>query len=214
MNISFSHINLEYFLVGIICSFVFSLFPFFVYTRDGHQENTEKSNLITLLVLPVIVFGIMYFIGTSIALSIGLVGSLSIVRFRTAIKSPRDLIYFLWVISIGVGLGSKNLELVAIATPIISIFFLICEKYIYKFRTREQALFIGSADLSPDIDLWQWIKDATKTNVKILNISSEKNGLVSFTFAIPNSNSNSNASALSALRKKKEINSISFINES
>lgn len=83
----------------------------------------------TLLVLPIIVMCIIFFVGSSLTLSIGLLGSLSIIRFRTAVKSPYELILLLISIMIGIGLGSQNFIITVLATLVIYIF-------IYTLETR------------------------------------------------------------------------------
>jgi hypothetical protein len=70
-----------------------------------------------IIIFPLIIMGIIYFVGSSIAMSIGLIGSLSIVRFRTAIKDPFELLILLWCILIGIGIGSKQV----LATTLISL---------------------------------------------------------------------------------------------
>ncbi len=125
-------VNHSVFLISLGFAFLLSLFPFVLYritnpkfTRDTHFE-------FSLIFTTPVVYLIMFFIGTNIALSIGLVGSLSVIRFRTAIKSPKDLIYLLFAICIGVGLGSQNLKITILATILLSLFILMIEKTLFK----------------------------------------------------------------------------------
>ncbi|GFN35679.1 DUF4956 domain-containing protein [Tepidimicrobium xylanilyticum] len=73
-----------------------------------------------LMMLSLITTMVMNILGTSLALSLGMVGALSIVRFRTAIKDPRDTTYIFWAISIGMGAGSSNYYIVIIGTLFIA----------------------------------------------------------------------------------------------
>lgn len=116
------------FITSLGFTFILSLFPFFLYRLTNPTSNRDTHFEFSLIFTTPVVFLIMFFIGTNIALSIGLVGSLSVIRFRTAIKSPKDLIYLLFAISIGVGLGSQNLKLVILSTILLSIFIFIIEK--------------------------------------------------------------------------------------
>jgi len=100
-------------LIGIGLSWYLRWF----YIKYGKSNTDRKviADSFPLLVISIIM--IIYLIKSSIALSLGLVGALSIVRFRAAIKEPEELIYILFVIAIGLGLGAKQV------TPVLIIFF-------------------------------------------------------------------------------------------
>lgn len=88
--------------------------------RWTHRGLTyERSFLITLVLMPAIVGLVMMLIGSNLALSLGLVGALSIIRFRTVIKDSRDMVFLFWGISIGLGCGTYNWVVVTIS----SLFF-------------------------------------------------------------------------------------------
>ncbi len=101
-------------LIGIGLSWYLRWF----YIKYGKSNTDRKviADSFPLLVISIIM--IIYLIKSSIALSLGLVGALSIVRFRAAIKEPEELIYILFVIAIGLGLGAKQV------TPVLIIFFI------------------------------------------------------------------------------------------
>lgn len=99
---------------------------------------SRKFN-ISLVMLTMITTIIMNIIGSSIALSLGMVGALSIVRFRTAIKDPRDTAYIFWAISIGLGAGSMNFMVTAVGTVITAVMCLILNIAI---KTDERYLII------------------------------------------------------------------------
>jgi uncharacterized membrane protein YhiD involved in acid resistance len=83
--------------------------------------NFEQSFLSTLVLLPPIVTLVMQFIRGDLVLSLGLVGSLSIIRFRTPIKDTRDMAYLFWVIAVGLGCGTDNWTMAIIATLILAV---------------------------------------------------------------------------------------------
>lgn len=90
------------------------LFLYFVYrlnTRSGfYNRGFNKS----LAILPVITAAIMLAMGSNLTISLGMVGALSIVRFRNAVKDPVDLTYLFWSISIGIVVGAGLFELALI----------------------------------------------------------------------------------------------------
>ena len=112
-------------LFAILIACLLSLVVKFIYSYKHNDSSSDWRLQDQFYLLGPIVSVIMLFIGSNLALSIGLVGSLSIIRFRSAIKSPMDLIYLLWVIAIGLGAGTLNFIHITSATLILSIIVLI-----------------------------------------------------------------------------------------
>ena len=89
------------------------------YTHRG--LSFELSFMTTLVLLSPIVSVVMLFIRGDLVLSLGLIGSLSIIRFRTPIKDTRDMVFLFWVIAVGLGCGTYNWSVVVISSIIISL---------------------------------------------------------------------------------------------
>ena len=108
MDLSLSSIVL---MVGVTC--LFSAYIFFTYRAVTRKTFYDKNMDISLAVIPVIVCSIVLAIQSSLVISLGMVGALSIVRFRTAIKNPLDLVFLFWAISVGIicGAGIPGLSL-------------------------------------------------------------------------------------------------------
>lgn len=107
-------------LLGLLLSGIVSL----VYVRFG-QSFSNRSRFAQLLpVLALITILVISVVKSSLALSLGLVGALSIVRFRTAIKEPEELIYLFLAIAIGLGLGADQRAATLVAIAIILGFLL------------------------------------------------------------------------------------------
>lgn len=81
------------------------LYLFLVYRNQSKGAFYSRDLNITLAALPVIVCGILIAMQTSLVVSLGMVGALSIVRFRNAVKSPLDLLYVFWAVSAGIMCG-------------------------------------------------------------------------------------------------------------
>lgn len=122
-------------LVALALSFIVFITYRFTY---GSILYSKKFN-VSLIMLTLITTVIMNIIGGNIALSLGMVGALSIVRFRTAIKDPRDTAYIFWTIAIGLGAGSGSLVITVIGTVIISV---ICFIFNYGIGNDERYLII------------------------------------------------------------------------
>jgi hypothetical protein len=95
--------------------------------RGMNYENTFMSSLV--LMAPIVTLVMLYVRG-DLVLSLGLIGSLSIVRFRTAIKDTRDMIFIFWVIAIGLGSGTYNWSIVLLS----SLFIMIVVYILYFIR--------------------------------------------------------------------------------
>lgn len=94
--------------------------------RFSHSGAVYSARFnVSLLMLTLITTLIMNVIGNNIALSLGMVGALSIIRFRTAIKDPRDATYIFWCIAVGIGCGVSYYALAAIGTGLIFMVMLI-----------------------------------------------------------------------------------------
>ena len=93
--------------------------------RFSHSGAVYSARFnVSLLMLTLITTLIMNVIGNNIALSLGMVGALSIVRFRTAIKDPRDSTYIFWCIAVGISCGVSYYALAAIGTGLIFLVML------------------------------------------------------------------------------------------
>ena len=93
------------FAIALAVSALLAWLVSILYKRTHRGLNYEHSYISSLILIAPIVTMIMFFIQGDLVLSLGLVGSLSIVRFRTPIKDTRDMIFLFWSIAIGLGAG-------------------------------------------------------------------------------------------------------------
>ena len=93
--------------VALLMALVLGLFIYIVYRATYRGTLYSKNFNLTLILVALITTVVMMIIGTNLALSLGMVGSLSIIRFRTAIKEPRDIAFLFWAVSIGLACGSE-----------------------------------------------------------------------------------------------------------
>ena len=109
----------------ILVSAVIGLFIFISYVISHKGTIYSKKFGVTLIVLTVMTGTVMTVIGNNIALSLGMVGALSIVRFRTAIKDSRDTVYIFWTIIVGICCGVGDYLVAAVGSSAIFLIFLI-----------------------------------------------------------------------------------------
>lgn len=92
-----------------------------LYRHTHRGLNYEHTFMAALVLLAPIVSVVMLYIRGDLVLSLGLIGSLSIIRFRTAIKDTRDMVFLFWVIAVGLGAGTYNWGVAIISSVIIII---------------------------------------------------------------------------------------------
>lgn len=115
-------------VIGVFLSLILSMH----YRRIGStlSNRSELATIFPFITLTTIL--IISVVKSSLALSLGLVGALSIVRFRTPIKEPEELAYLFMTIAIGLGLGADQTFATIVATAIITISVALVKKVIFK----------------------------------------------------------------------------------
>lgn len=129
-------------VLSIVIAALIGLVVVEIYKVTHKGLSYDKSFLTTLLLMGPIIAVIITVIGNNIALSIGLVGSLSIIRFRTVIKDSRDLIYLLWGIAIGLGAGTGNWLAIISASVTIAIISLALHHFRYGMKTKRNYVLV------------------------------------------------------------------------
>ena len=113
------------FLFNIILAVILSSILAYVYIRYGKSLSNRRKFAQNFVLLTMVTMFIIAVVKSSLALSLGLVGALSIVRFRAAIKEPEELIYLFFTISIGLGLGADQTIITIIAFVVILLTVLL-----------------------------------------------------------------------------------------
>ena len=122
----------------LVMSAVVAGFLFLSY-RLSHSGSIYSAKFnVSLVALTVITTTVMIVIGNNIALSLGMVGALSIVRFRTAIKDSRDTIYIFWAIVVGICCGAGDYLVAAAGSAVVFLVLLLFGR----IRTDNRALLI------------------------------------------------------------------------
>lgn len=118
-------LSVEDILLRIVVSVFFGIVIFLSY-RITHTGSvySQKFN-ISLLTLTVLTTMVMTVIGNNVALSLGMVGALSIIRFRTSIKDSRDTVYIFWTIIIGICCGVGDFLVAAVGSSAVFIVLLL-----------------------------------------------------------------------------------------
>jgi len=153
------------FSIGLCC--LFAAYIFLVYRYTTRKTFYDKSTSISIALSSVVVCAIILAIQSSLVVSLGMVGALSIVRFRTAIKNPLDLVFMFWSIAVGIICG-VGLHMIAVVltfamTGGILIFCMV------PVAKAPMLLVVNAASLSARDE----ILNAVKNNVTFYTIKSQ-----------------------------------------
>ena len=114
-------ISIQMVIITLLFALVFSLIVFYVYKLTSKNTIYSKNFNVTMSLISIITAGVVLSMQANIVVSLGMVGALSIVRFRTAVKEPRDLLFLFWSISNGIIIGAGVYSLVFIMAIILTI---------------------------------------------------------------------------------------------
>lgn len=116
-------------IISLLVSVLIGAYIFYFYKKAYKGVMFSKMFAVALTGMTVITTFIILAITSNVVLSLGMVGALSIVRFRSSIKEPVDIVYIFWAISAGIVVGSKQYLLAIIGTICISIVMAVFGTY-------------------------------------------------------------------------------------
>ncbi len=120
-----SSVSIPDMLITLVLSFALGLFIFLIYKRTFAGVMYSSSFGVTLLALTLITTVVMLAVTSNVVLSLGMVGALSIVRFRTAIKEPMDIAFLFWAIAVGIILAAGMLPLAIVGSLVIGLILVL-----------------------------------------------------------------------------------------
>ena len=122
---STNDLSIEVIITRLAVSMVIVGFIFLSYRLSHDGSIYSKKFNVSLAALTVITTTVMIVIGNNLAMSLGMVGALSIVRFRTAIKDSRDTVYIFWTIVTGICCGAGDYQVAALGSAFVFVLMLI-----------------------------------------------------------------------------------------
>lgn len=159
---------------ALIVTAAIGIYMFFVYRIVSRKAFYSKSFNISLVALSLITAAIILTIQSSVVISLGMVGALSIVRFRTAIKDPMDLVFLFWSISVGIICGAGLFEVAVIAS--LAVTAVLLGLGLFPIVKTPMLLLVNASDCDAEGQILESIRKYTKTyNVKSRNLT--KNGM-------------------------------------
>lgn len=154
-------------ILTMLITCLLAAYIFFVYRLLTRKTFYNKNFGISLAAITVIVAAIIITIQSSLVVSLGMVGALSIVRFRTAIKEPMDLVFMFWAISIGIICGAGLPGIAIVTSAVLTVGILVLNAI--PVAKVPLILIINSSDISKKDE----IINIVESNVKSYKIKSQ-----------------------------------------
>ncbi|MGN0135918.1 DUF4956 domain-containing protein [Anaerotignum sp.] len=121
----FSSFSLLDTVLSLGAAILIGLFIFYVYQKTYNGVLYSRSFNVSLVAILLVTTLVINGVTSNVVLSLGMVGALSIVRFRTAVKDPMDLVFLFWAIAEGILCGASLLPLALLGCPVLGIFLLL-----------------------------------------------------------------------------------------
>ena len=153
--------------LGLIFGLLVGLIIAFVYKRCYRGVLYSPNFALTLILLTLVTTPVVMCIGSNIALSMGMVGALSIVRFRTAVKDPLDTAYMFWALTMGILLGAEQYIIALVVVAGISVILFALN--LFKFTSPNGYLLVLHYDEDAEYD----INTALRRSVKYRRLRSK-----------------------------------------
>jgi len=161
-------------IIALAMAVALGLFIYFIYRVTSKSAFYNRSFNKSLATLPVITAGIMLAMQSNLVISLGMVGALSIVRFRNAVKDAADLTFLFWSISVGIITGAGLYELALILSLAVTALVFLLD-LIPTFRA-PCILVVSGEDAASEKDLLDTVKKHAKT-LRVRSRSITKRGV-------------------------------------
>ena len=115
-------------LVGLSASLICAAIISWTYRNSYQGVLYQKSFNLSLILICLVTTSVIMVISGNLVLSLGMVGALSIVRFRAAIKDPMDIVYMFWSVAVGIANGVANIKVSLTATIVISVLIILLNR--------------------------------------------------------------------------------------
>lgn len=150
-------------IVTILISFLIGLFIFQIYKKTYQGIVYSKSFNTALVLMTMITCLVIMAVTSNIVLSLGMVGALSIVRFRTAVKDPMDIVFVFWAVAAGLIVGANFYTLGIFGSLIIGVILYIFN--LFKSSEKPYLLVIKFSDINDEKFIFDLTKQYTKKYV-------------------------------------------------
>lgn len=168
VNIGFAAI-----VMCMVTTVLVAAYIFMIYRMMNRNAFYNRNFNLALIALAVIMAAIILTIQSNIVISLGMVGALSIVRFRTAVKDPMDLVFLFWSISVGIICGAGFAVVAIVASVVITVIILLCDKM--PVGTAAVILLVNSTDYRTESRIMEVVeRHCESSKVKARNLTKDR----------------------------------------
>ena len=136
-----------------------SVYEFGVYRLVSHRAFYNKSFNISIAIIPFFISTIILCLQSNLVITLGTIGALAIIRFRTAIKDPVDMIYILWSIHIGITCGCQLYEVAILTSIVVTVVLFVMENVTFGSRP---FVLVAHCEAEKEKVLFEILKETTK----------------------------------------------------
>ena len=123
---------------------ILAIYEFFIYRVVSHRSFYNKSFNITTAILPFFIASIILCLQSNLVITLGTIGALAIIRFRTSVKDPVDMLYLLWSVFIGIICGCRLFEVGVLTSVVVTVVLILLEHI--NFGRKSFVLIVRSID--------------------------------------------------------------------
>ena len=204
-------ISINEFLLNSLVVIVLSIILEYTYIKCARTISNRRQFAGVFLLIAFTTMLIISIVKSSLALSLGLVGALSIVRFRAAIKEPEELVYLFFAIAIGLGLGA-NQTIIVIAAFVVAMLILWVRHFLKAKRTPYQNLYLNFSAASGEAKLEDIIATVKEVFGKYyLKRYDENESLIEASFSVDSPNPENLGKFKSRVEKFGKSVKVSFV---
>ena len=160
-------------IVCMLVTVLIAVYIFAVYRVMTRMSFYNRNFNLSLIALAVITAAVILTIQSNIVISLGMVGALSIVRFRTAIKDPMDLVFLFWSISVGIICGAGFAVIAVVASVVLTVIILLFDRM--PVSRAAVILLVNTSDYKTESRIMDVVKQhCSMYQVKARNLTKDK----------------------------------------
>lgn len=189
---------------------IMSLYEFMVYRLVSHKSMYNKSFHISIMILPFFIGAIIMALQSNLVITLGTIGALAIIRYRTAVKDPVDMMYILWSIFVGISCGCQLYELCILTSLIVTIVLLLINVLSGKLF-RNPFVLVLNCNEDCEEQLTNLVKENSK-NYRLKSRNYTSSG-IDFVYEIDSKDTSSLTNKLKELSSVSKFSLIEYDNE-
>ena len=197
-------------ITSLLVAFVVSLFIIFIYRQTFSGVVYNRTMILCIIMLSMVTAMIIRTINSNLSLSLGMVGALSIVRFRTAIKEPVDTAFMFWAITVGIMSGAGLYIVAIVGSIVLGLCYYLT--YYGSSKAKSQYLLVILYHNSAEEQVNELMEKVSKKRLKSRTLNNQNTCEVTYEI-VYGKNTENLMSALQAIDGVKNVSLVSYNSE-